>query len=612
MLLSNWILGRFEVSFIISLLVILIVVSWLIYWRRRTNAIVSIKDIRPLEDVKNVFPKPAMCLFVFGTIFIILFRFYHALLFPITNWDSLTEFAYLGRLYFTEGRIPTISGATLGIGSSANYPPLVPLLYTWFYLMTGGVHEIFAKAISPIYSLLTVIVTYSLAREMYKSKTLAISSVFFLVTVPIFMFVSEECLSDIVVTSILLSSMYFLYLGFKGEEHRSSRLVLVGGVLAGVSAFTKYTGLVSFLVGLIGILSARLLDHGYLCKLRPAEKVLYYKPFLVFVVGFLIFGAPWYVRNLIVLGNPIYPLLYQVFGGKDIDVWMMQNSWDAHFSTVEVKSGLDLSLQGLVSTYYSIFFKPSPYEVLDLGPFLGAFFAIGVVFSIKRRERADVFLLIWALSYLVLWRFAFRTFLRYLSIVLPALAIVSARGLACIYESIHGISKVRIVRNSFPRVPNHVWLKIIVFLVLFEGFLLPSVINGVRGYKTWVFVGPFETREGYLRIRFQGTWQIIEFLNRAQTGAVVLTYDHSLAYYVERKFVFSDEPRAKPLHLAQNDAEVSSILASLNISFIVTTTAKEEYFPLLKTSYFYKHLDDGNYAQLVLDRFPSKVYAVKH
>jgi hypothetical protein len=290
----------------------------------------------------------------------------------------------------------------------------------------------------------------------------------------------------------------------------------------------------------------------------------------------------------------------------------MQNSWDAHFSLVTAQNGLDLSFRSLVLTYFTIFFKVSPYEILDLGPFLGASFAIGVAFSIKRREKFDLFLLFWAFSYLVLWRFGFGTFLRYLSMALPPLAIISAWGLVCVYEAIDGLSRKKIVHDSLPRIPSRVSLKILVFLVLFEGFLLPCAINGVRGYKTWAIVGPLETREDYLRTRFQGTWDAIEFLNKMPRNGNILTYDYSLTYYVDREFVFFDEARAKGLHLVQSNMDVSKVLASLNVSYIVLTTVNDKYFPLLNVSYFYTHLDDGNYAQLVLDRFPSKVYIIKH
>jgi len=117
--------------------------------------------------------------------------------------------------------------------------------------------------------------------------------------------------------------------------------------------------------------------------------------------------------------------------------------------------------------------------------------------------------------------------------------------------------------------------------------------------------------EDYLRTRFQGTWDAIEFLNRTPAAnTTILTSDHSLPYYVDRRFVFLDESRAKGLHLALSDPEVSAVLGTLKISLVVTNTATEEYFPLLKESYFYQHLNNSSYAKLIMDNYPSRVYSV--
>jgi hypothetical protein len=211
---------------------------------------------------------------------------------------------------------------------------------------------------------------------------------------------------------------------------------------------------------------------------------------------------------------------------------------------------------------------------------------------------------------MVMWRFAFGTFLRYLAIILPALAIISARGLTSLYNDMGSLLGKMPVPSL--KVSKGGGLRILVFLVLFEAFLLPSAINGLRGYKTWAFTGPLVSGEDYLRTRFQGTWDAIEFLNSTPANTTILTYDHSLPYYVDRRFVFLDESRAKGLHQALSDAEVSAQLKMLNISFIITDVSREEYFPLLKVSYFYTHLVNGSYALLAMDKFPSRIYSVIH
>ena len=394
MFLSNYLFGHFAFPVIVGSLTLLAIASWIICWQQRSARNESIGDVqrmggvRPTNSEDTPLPRPFVWLFIFATAFIVLFRFYHALLFPITNWDSLTEFAYLGRSYFVEGRITAVSGATLGIGASANYPPLIPLLYSWFYIMTGNVQEVFAQAVSPIFSVLTVIITYQLAKRMYRSKTLATSSLFFLVTAPIFIFMAEECLSEAAVTFYSLATMYFLYRALEERDQPSTKFMFLAGLLAGIAAFVKYPGLMMLAVGWVVIGVTKVWDSDLPSLHARVRELVACRSWVIFTVGFLVFGAPWYLRNLIVVGNPVYPFLYKIFGGEGIDAWVMQNSWDAHFSTVIVRNGFDLSFPSLILTYYNAFFRVSPYELLDMGPFIGVFLACLLYTSPSPRDRS--------------------------------------------------------------------------------------------------------------------------------------------------------------------------------------------------------------------------------
>jgi 4-amino-4-deoxy-L-arabinose transferase-like glycosyltransferase len=183
-------------------------------------------------------PKAFIGVFVGIAFLVLFFNFYQALIFPIVSWDSLTTFAYLGRLFFQASGIPTVTGACL----SANFPPLVPLLYSWFYMIYGSVEELFSKAVSPLYAAITALVTYAFSKLVYGSKTKAWGAVFFLVTIPIFMYTSEDCLSDIPLMFYSVSSMYFLYLSIKDEKKRD-RAVIASGLMCGLAAWTKYNAL---------------------------------------------------------------------------------------------------------------------------------------------------------------------------------------------------------------------------------------------------------------------------------------------------------------------------------------------------------------------------------
>lgn len=209
MFVSNTIVNSFDISFIVFSLTLVAISSFILFWYQNKICKWNAFDDNSAIGDSHPLPKPFTAIFI-GTVFLILFfRFYHALNFPIVGWDSLTEFAYLGRLYFQVNGIPTITGATLGIGSSANFPPLVSLLYAWFYKIFGSVEELFIKAVSPLYATLTILVTYIFSKKLYRSNAKAWASVFFLASVPIFMFTAEDCLSDAPLMFYFASSLFF-------------------------------------------------------------------------------------------------------------------------------------------------------------------------------------------------------------------------------------------------------------------------------------------------------------------------------------------------------------------------------------------------------------------
>jgi 4-amino-4-deoxy-L-arabinose transferase-like glycosyltransferase len=550
------------------------------------------------NQVDSILPKPLLLGLISAFFIILFFIFYHSLLFPIVNWDSLTEFAYLGKLFFEEGTIPLITGGTLGVHSSANYPPLVPTLYTWFYLFSGGVQEVLAKAVSPIFCGITTLTTFLLARRMYSSNEVAWSSVFFLISTPIVMFVSMDCLADAPFMFYFSSSIYFLYISMT-EERLKHRAIIASGLLGGLAAWTKYNGL--FLILVVG--SIMLVDWWYR-RHQSTLKISTWKLFGLFLLSFALFGFGWYVRNWLLTGNPVYPFLYGIFGGKDIDAWMLATGFNGHFATISEVTRLSLTLPNLFLTFFTIFFIPSPYELLDLGPFLGSFLLLAIFFISRKARRSDLFLLSWCLSYLFLWRFTISTFLRYLVVVIPALSILS--GLA--------LKKLHIRLRASKQILTKQVLLTITFLIILSGFCLPTLINAARGYKAPIFSVPTISSEEFLQRRFLGTWDAVNYINeRTPADAIILTYDHSLSYYITRKLLFVDEPYLKPLHTDYSDEEILAFLHDYNVTHILLVNRKfrETYFPLFTESTFYSFLDDNWAFTKILDIFPAELYIIK-
>lgn len=90
--------------------------------------------------------------------------------------------------------------------------------------------------------------------------------------------------------------------------------ILLAGVLLGLGAGSKYTGLVS--MGLAGVVA---LGLSFRIGFQQVKSVL-----LAGLVAILV-CAPWYIKNQITMNNPFYPFYYSVFKGKN---------WDPHHSEI--------------------------------------------------------------------------------------------------------------------------------------------------------------------------------------------------------------------------------------------------------------------------------------
>ncbi|MDQ1280064.1 MAG: hypothetical protein QG670_1326 [Thermoproteota archaeon] len=601
MFFSYYLLGSFEVRFFVASLLLVFLLSGALYYvqiRFRKSSFVGGSSVVS-ED--HFLPKSFVWVFIGTTLVVLFFVFYHSLVFPIVSWDSLAEFAYLGRLYFQVKGIPTLSGATLGVGTSANFPPFVPLLYTWFYLVYGGIEELFSKAVSPLFAIAVAVVTYAFSKLVFQSKTKAWCVVFFVVTIPAFMFTAEDCLSDIPTMFYSASSLYFLYLSIKDEKRRD-RAAIASGLLCGLAAWTKYNAL--FLVFVV--LALFVLKKFAFMKV---DGIFSFRQLFLFLAFFALLGAPWYVRNWVLVGNPVYPELYKIFGGKGIDSWLMQNSFDAHFTKVRDVTGLSFSIKDILLTYFTVFFKVPPFEITDMGPFIGAFSLVGLYFMLRKRENRDIFLIIWVVVYFLVWRFAINIFLRYLLPITPALAMISAQGLCDLYFSLASLHfHFRGIRGiSLSSV-----LRVCVFILILGGAFLPTAINAVRGYKIAMFVSPFISKDDFMEIRLPGWWQGINYVNQqTPSDAIILTYDHSIQYYVNRTLVFMDEPRIKNTHLANNTEQMMSVLRSQNISYIFDATYSEDIFVLPSRSFLYANLNDSNYFTTVFNESFVQIFSVE-
>ncbi len=92
---------------------------------------------------------------------------------------------------------------------------------------------------------------------------------------------------------------------------------LLAGFLSGSAMASKYTGLVSVVLPLAAAVGFAAIKFYQKESLAPSAFKLGLRTLGVFGLGVAIAIGPWLVKNLIETGNPVYPLAWSIFGGRD-------------------------------------------------------------------------------------------------------------------------------------------------------------------------------------------------------------------------------------------------------------------------------------------------------
>ena len=105
-------------------------------------------------------------------------------------------------------------------------------------------------------------------------------------------------------------SLWAVWEGFCGAKEHSRAWFILAGSLLGLACSVKYYGLFS-----LAVVSLFLVCIVIRLKLKNESvgptRVLW------FYGALFIFGSPFYIKNVLFTGNPLYPAFYEFFGGID-------------------------------------------------------------------------------------------------------------------------------------------------------------------------------------------------------------------------------------------------------------------------------------------------------
>lgn len=316
---------------------------------------------------------------------------------PITARDALIHHIAVPKWWITAGDIIEIPWHHWSY-----YPMLIELASIEFLSWH------FESAIT-LYQVSFLILLIGVLSQFAKttSKTTAIATLL-AITTPIIVRLSSTPYVDLPLVVYGLGAFHILITNSKMTWHYA----IVAGSLLGLCAATKYNGL----------LFAAVMGLAFLFKYRTELTKLF--PGLLLSGGVIAF--PWYCKNYILTGNPLFPLLPEVFGTTDTLVRAPEVTKELLQSTVPTENGilkiLSLPFQMMLTGQDG---NPAFFDGI-LSPVL--LFAVFSLFSKSHRRVAlyglSIFL---AYSYGAIALSGPRT--RYLAPVLGVLVLLAALGL---------------------------------------------------------------------------------------------------------------------------------------------------------------------------------------
>ncbi len=249
--------------------------------------------------------------------------------------QSAKEFYQLGYIGFNDHNIyvnmplglemHSLAAMSLVGGANVNSPD------GWWL---GG---LIGKAIIGAHSLIAALLIGGFVARKTDSRWMGWCSAGLWLSVPGNAHVATSGLVDAALSTYILASLVAvtelwqrLAIGSATESRHAKWLVLLIFVYAGAAAAAKYPGLIFAVVPCIAAVVAALWVVP-----RAGRMALATQWIVPVVCGLSLTCVPWYGKNAVLTGNPVYPLAYSIFGGKDLDAARAFQWSQAHRVPVE-------------------------------------------------------------------------------------------------------------------------------------------------------------------------------------------------------------------------------------------------------------------------------------
>jgi len=395
---SVWGLGQLGLLYAWFIWLIILVFSILLFNEFRFFVVGFVRTLKKLASLKlNLF---SYILLIF--LFITLIMTTVGSLAPPTGNDALTYHLAWPRYFAREHSIFHVSYSRTSL-----WPYFMEMLFTLGIILKNG---IVAKLFHLLMGILTALSVFSFSRRYFNLQLSIMASTICFLTPGIFTQATYAYV-DLASTFFMFLSVYSFFLWFNSG---SKRWIVLVGVFCGITMSVKYMGVHTCITLMLGLLVAIFCSK----KLRLTAGI---KIIMIFAGFIILVAMPWYVKSFVILDNPVYPFMAKLFGGT---------AWKFEFPPIS-SIGMGSGFARYIFAPWSLTMYPGNYggEESQIGPLFISI--IPAVFIIRRVETPLKYLIVFSLTFFVLWLLGYHV-VRYLTPIVPMMSL----ALVFIYKEI--------------------------------------------------------------------------------------------------------------------------------------------------------------------------------
>jgi len=435
---------------------------------------------------------------------------------PELFYDSLAYHVGASNYYVIKHRI-----CEMPYNVASYYPFNTEMLYTLALLLKG---EGLPKLLHFSTGVLCLGAIFSLCKR-YFSHLVGIIACAIFYSIPLVAMNSWVAGNDVALSYFLILSMYALINYFSSKssstngtnDTKKSKWFILSAIFSGIGMGSKYTGVFT----LFGIVLLIIWFEYFKMKKKFPEIVW---QILIFIMLVLAIMSPWLIKNMIHTGNPIYPLLYKWFGGKNLIVYS---------DNIMIPSGLQsIKLREFFISSWTLTMKGQD-NMTFIGPMFLLF--IPLLFFVKKKSLINYLILFFISAYIPWGMTTFK--FRYLLPAFPALSIVIAWSLV-----------------SFVKwIPKYLGRLVPIGFAIFMGTNLYSVLMIMHFcYNPFKVLTGLETRDHYLSLTRPGypypSYETFQYINENLPEHVkVVIIGEAKVHYLKRDFLYNDVHNFTPI-----------------------------------------------------------------